>query len=507
MQRWVTAAMRRGMMASGAVLAKGCSPEAGPTTPTISAHRPDSGSGTVPASAIGRPNVVVIMSDDQTVEEMRVMPQTRNLIGSAGVTFRNSMVTYSLCCPSRATFLTGQYPHNHGVRSNGGTDGGYKKLDHTNTLPVWLQQAGYVTGHIGKYLNGYGEIDSTAIPPGYTEWYGALGKSAYLYYNYKVNQNGTVVTHGSSADQYQSDFYTRKAVDFITRRGRTAAAGGKPFFLFVTYLAPHWANAAEGNEGTTIQTAVPAPRHKGRFAAEVQPKSPAFNEADMTDKPASMRSRPLLTSTQKSDLQKAYRSRLESLLAVDEGVGSIIKALQNVGVLQNTLVIYTSDNGWFQGEHRIEFGKILPYEPAVRVPLLVRGPGITAGRQNSAFVANVDLAPTIVATAGATARRLMDGRSLWPLLQGQPSWGTSSGRYVMLEDSPLGSAATVFWSIRQGRYVYTEYNNGDRELYDLGIDSAEVASRHADPAYATIRTRLAEHLAAMRTCAGPTSCW
>ena len=170
-------------------------------------------------------------------------------------------------------------------------------------------------------------------------------------------------------------------------------------------------------------------------------------------------------------------------------------------------MFYTSDNGWFQGEHRIEFGKILPYEPAVRVPLLVRGPGITAGRQNSAFVANVDLAPTIVATAGATARRLMDGRSLWPLLQGQPSWGTSSGRYVMLEDSPLGSAATVFWSIRQGRYVYTEYNNGDRELYDLGIDSAEVASRHADPAYATIRTRLAEHLAAMRTCAGPTSCW
>jgi arylsulfatase A-like enzyme len=499
--------MRSGIMTSGTVFAMACSREAGPTTPTVSESKPDPGSETVLASAVGRPNIVVIMSDDQTVEEMRVMPQTRSLIGAAGTTFRNSMVTYSLCCPSRATFLTGQYPHNHGVRSNGGTDGGYKKLDHTNTLPVWLQQAGYVTGHIGKYLNGYGEVDSTAIPPGYTEWYGALGKSAYLYYNYKVNQNGTVVSHGNSADQYQSDFYTRKAVDFITRRGRTAAAGGKPFFLFVTYLAPHWAHSAEGNEGTTIQTALPAPRHKGRFAAEVLPKSPAFDEADMTDKPASMRSRPPLTSTQKSDLQKAYRLRLESLLAVDEGVGSIIKALQNVGVLQNTLVIYTSDNGWFQGEHRIEFGKILPYEPAVRVPLLIRGPGVAAGRQNSAFVANVDLAPTIVATAGATARRLMDGRSLWPLLQGQPSWGTSSGRYVMLEDSPLGGAATVFWSIRQGRYVYTEYNNGDRELYDLGLDSAEVASRHADPAYATIRTRLAEHLAAMRTCAGPTSCW
>lgn len=252
--------------------------------------------------------------------------------------------------------------------------------------------------------------------------------------------------------------------------------------------------------------AVPAPRHMGRFAGEVLPKSPAFNEADMSDKPASMRSRPLLTSTQKSDLQKAYRLRLASLLAVDEGVASIIKALQNVAVLQNTLVIYTSDNGWFQGEHRIEFGKILPYEPAVKVPLLIRGPGIAAGKQNWAAVANVDLAPTIVATTGATARRIMDGRSLGPLLQGQSTWGTS-GRYVMVEDSPLGSAATVFWSIRQGKYVYTAYNNGDRELYDTGIDSAEVASRHADPAYANIRKRLADHLATMKTCAGPTACW
>ena len=227
----------------------------------------------------------------------------------------------------------------------------------------------------------------------------------------------------------------------------------------------------------------------------------------MTDKPASLRSRPLLTSTQKSDLQKAYRLRLASLLAVDEGVSSMIKALQNVGVLQNTLVIYTSDNGWFQGEHRIAFGKILPYEPAVKVPLLMRGPGIAPGGQNSAAVANVDLAPTIVATTGATSRRIMDGRSLWPLLQGQSSWGTSPGRYVMVEDSPLGGTATIFWSIRQGRYVYTEYNNGDRELYDTGIDSAEVASRHADPGYAAVRKRLADHLAGMKTCVGPTACW
>jgi arylsulfatase A-like enzyme len=277
--------------------------------------------------------------------------------------------------------------------------------------------------------------------------------------------------------------------------------------LFVTYLAPHWGSPVEAGDPTTLKSAVPAPRHKGRFAGEVLPKSPAFNEADMSDKPASMRSRPLLTSLQKSDLQKAYQQRLESLLAVDEGVGRIIQALQDVGVLQNTLVIYTSDNGWFQGEHRIGFGKILPYEPAVKVPLLIRGPGISMGGRNWAAVANVDLAPTIVATAGATPGRIMDGRSLWPLLQGQSSWGTPPGRYVMVEDSPLGGPASVFWSIRQGKYVYTEYANGNRELYDLGVDSAEVASRHADPAYTAIRRRLADHLAAMKACAGPTSCW
>jgi arylsulfatase A-like enzyme len=370
-----------------------------------------------------------------------------------------------------------------------------------------LQEAGYVTGHIGKYLNGYGEVDSLAIPPGYTEWYGSLGLSAYRYYDYKVNERGIVVAHGSTPDQYQSDVYTARAVDFIGRRGPTAAAGGNPFFLFVTYLAPHVGDPVEPGD-PSLPTPVPAPRHKGRFAGELLPRSPAFNEADMSDKPLSMRRRPLLTPTQISELGAAYRQRLESLLAVDEGVARIINALQSAGVLQNTLVIFTSDNGWFQGEHRKGFGKILPYEPSVKVPLLIRGPGVVAGRKVSASVANVDLAPTIVATAGARARRTMDGRSLWPLLQGQATWPAAYGsRHVLVEDSQRGGAATVFWSIRQGNYVYTEYNNGDRELYDLSVDSAEVASRHASAAYATIRHELANRLAAMKTCSGPTACW
>jgi arylsulfatase A-like enzyme len=206
-----------------------------------------------------------------------------------------------------------------------------------------------------------------------------------------------------------------------------------------------------------------------------------------------------------TELGAANQARLESLLAVDEGVGAIVSALRSVGVLENTLVIYTSDNGWFQGEHRIVSGKVLPYEPAVKVPLLIRGPGVTSGRTVKAPVANIDLAPTIVATAGATARRTMDGRSLWALLQGQTTWATP--RHVMVEDSPLGGTAGIFWSIRKGNYVYTEYANGDREFYDLAKDSAQVASRHADPAYGAVRQRLARRLAAMKTCKGSTACW
>jgi arylsulfatase A-like enzyme len=225
----------------------------------------------------------------------------------------------------------------------------------------------------------------------------------------------------------------------------------------------------------------------------------------MSDKPASMRRRPLLTAAQVTELGVAHRARLESLLAVDEGVAAMVSALRSAGVLENTLVIYTSDNGWFQGEHRIVFGKVLPYEPAVKVPLLIRGPGVTPGRTVSAPVANIDLAPTIVAAAAATARRTMDGRGLGALLQGQATWATV--RHLMVEDSPLGALGGVFWSIRKNKYVYTEYANGNREFYDLAKDSAQVSSRHADPAYAAVRDRLARRLAAMKTCRGSTACW
>jgi N-acetylglucosamine-6-sulfatase len=448
------------------------------------------------------------MTDDQTVESMRIMQQTGHLISGMGATFTNSVVTYSLCCPSRATVLTGQYPHNHGVRNNTPPDGGYARLDHSNTLPVWLQRAGYVTGHVGKYLNRYGTMDTLEVPPGWSEWYAAIGRSAEHYYEYRLNENGIVVSYGSGPEEYLTDVYTDKAVDFIHRRAAEAAAGRAPFFLFIGYAAPHAGNPNEPGD-PSLPTPVPAPRHKGRLAAERLPTTPAFNEADMSDKPASMRARAQLTATQVSEIGKVYRQRLESLIAVDDGVSRIVESLRSDGILEGTLIFFTSDNGFFHGEHRIAFDKTLPYEPAVKVPLLIRGPGIPPGSRISAPVANIDLAPTIVELARATAARIMDGRSLTPFLTGvRRTWPGGDGvRHVLVEDSQLGIASTRFWSIRWKAYVYTEYDNGDRELYDLGIDSAQVASRHADQDYATIQAQLAERLATMKACTGATACW
>jgi arylsulfatase A-like enzyme len=437
---------------------------------------------------------------------MRVMSRTRELIGSAGVTFDNSVATYALCCPSRATFLTGQYSHNHGVQSNTPPDGGHARLDAGNTLPVWLQRAGYVTGHVGKYLNGYGLLDSLEVPPGWTEWVASTGDSAHSYFDYRLNVNGTVVHYGATPADYLSDVYTDKAVDFIRRR--SPDAGATPFFLYLGYLAPHSGVPVEAGD-PNVPSPVPAPRHKGRFAGETLPATPAFNEADMSDKPASMRSRKSFGAVRAADIREAHRQRLESLLAVDEGVARVVTALRDAGVLGTTLILFTSDNGYFQGEHRIPSGKILPYEPAVKVPLLASGAGVVPGRRITAAVANIDVAPTIVEAAGATAGLTMDGRSLWPFLSGaQSAWPTGSGaRHLLVEDSRRGAAATVFWSIRRGRYVYTEYANGDRELYDLQTDSAQLVSRHASQAHATIRGQLARRLAAMKTCRGPSACW
>jgi arylsulfatase A-like enzyme len=435
-----------------------------------------------------RPNVVMIMTDDQTVESMRVMPNVKTLLADQGVTFDNSFVSYSLCCPSRATYLTGQYAHNHGVWGNTSPNGGYYKLDSTNTLPVWLQRAGYQTIHIGKYLNGYGTRNAREVPPGWGLWYGSVDPTTYRFYNYTLNENGTTVNYGTGPANYQTDVYARKAVDLIARQ----ALDPRPFFLSVAFLAPHSGGPRDPDDPPGLGTPSPAPRHRNVFRTQPLPIPASFNEADVSDKPAAVRNRPLLTAGRINGIREMYQQRLESLLAVDEAVAQIVKQLSAIGKLEQTYIIFTADNGFFHGEHRVPQGKVLLYEPSIRVPLIIRGPNIPPGRHRSQFVENIDLAPTIVGATGAQPGRVMDGRSLLPFAR---NGLLHSGRDLLLE-------TPTYAAIRSPNWLYAEHVTGERELYKLARDRDQLNSLHNDLGLAAVKANLAMRLARLRGCKG-----
>ena len=446
-----------------------------------------------------RPNIVVVMTDDQTLESMSVMPRTQQLIGDQGTTFTRSFVNFSLCCPSRATLFTGQYAHNHRVIGNAPPGGGYYKLDRSNWLPLWLQRAGYRTIHVGKFLNGYGSQDAAEVPPGWSDWHATVDPTTYRYYNYTVNENGTLRTYGSEeeAQFYSTDFLTRRANELI----RGAAPDRKPFFLSLAYLAPHSGMPREPDDLPNEATPAVAPRHRNAFAASPLPLPASFNEADVSDKPRLIRDRPLIGPARMARIQEDYQQRLESLLAVDEGVASVVRTLRAVGELDETLLLFTSDNGFFQGEHRVGGGKVLLYEPSIAVPLLMRGPGVPRGAMRHQLVTNADLAPTLVDAAGAQPGRVLDGRSLLGLLE-DPTM--EPGRELLVEGARDNSGALEFTGLRNYRFAYIEHASGEQELYDLVRDPHQLQSLHAAPAYATTVARLSLRLAALRSCVGRT---
>jgi N-acetylglucosamine-6-sulfatase len=442
-------------------------------------------------AAEARPNVLVIETDDQTVESMRVMTNVNSLIGAQGATFQNSFVNFSLCCPSRATFLTGQYAHNHDVLENKAPTGGFDRFESLhgdNNLAVWLQDAGYHTAMIGKYLNYY--ANDPPVPPGWSEWH-AVSQGSSKVYSYTLNVNGVLVNHDDRPSEFLQDVLTAKTVRFIDRR----ASSSQPFFLWLNYTSPHVAGPDPNPNPPSdcYGAAKPAPRHAHAFDSEPLPMPPNFNEADVSDKPAEMRNRPLLRPTPEiANIKRHYRCALESLLSVDEGVKKIVDALVADNELDNTLIIYTSDNGFFYGEHRLFFIKRHIYEESIRVPLLMRGPGIPAGMTVSDPSINADLAPTVVDAANATPGLVMDGRSLIPVVQ-QP--GSGGGRELLIEEPG-------FKAIRTERYMYAEHSTGEKELYDLLKDPFELQSRQNASAYASVKSLLAARLDQLRDCTG-----
>jgi N-acetylglucosamine-6-sulfatase len=449
-----------------------------------------------PAAAQAKPNIVVLMTDDQTYDSMSVMPKTRALLGGPGTTFTRSFASYALCCPSRATLYTGQYAHNHGVLGNGPPAGGYTRLDKSNWLPLWLQAAGYRTMHVGKFLNGYGaQSPPTEVPVGFNDWHGTVDPSTYGFYGYTVNENGTLRTYGAAnePDFYSTDFFARRANELIA----AAAPSDQPFFMSVAFLAPHSGRPREPDDPTGHATPAVAPRHVNAFSTTPLPLPPSYNEADVTDKPAAIRNRPPITPARQGAIQEGYQQRLESLLAVDEAVASIVAGLDASGELDDTLILFTSDNGFFHGEHRLPAGKLFVYEPSIKLPLLMRGPGVPAGETRGQLVTNADLSPTILDAADARPGKPQDGRSLFDVLEDP---GAQWGRELLIEGG--NNQGLTFRALRNYRWKYVEHTSGEVELYDLERDPHELWNVQGDPKLAPLRSAMAARLAALRGCVG-----
>ncbi len=490
------------------------------------------------------PNIVVVMVDDLSKDAFDAlvqgewMPNLKLSVIDQGVDFQNSFITNSQCCPSRATFLTGQYSHNHGVYSNIGnhplkagiTWPGWLATNeqpgkNESTIATWLMDAGYHTGYVGKYLNGYGasapefvDDPQTYIPPGWSEWNGLIDPTTYKVYDYLINQNGIVTAYGSEESDYQSDILAERAVDFIRR----AADNLPPIFLVVAPLAPHLevVNPLEflvGNDprdglGATIR---PAMRHE--YLIDEIPENdelpdlimkPSYDEDDVSDKPGCPRPLPpeeIAVSFEphcvadalayrggpdREELNKQYKSMLASMIAVDDLIGSIVTELEQSNMLSNTIFIFTSDNGWLYGEHRM-IGKELAYDESIQVPLVVRAPGGQTSVQSSKVVLNNDLAPTIADYAGVVPPYETDGVSFLPLMT-NPEDTDWHRKFFLVErwflpslfkfESPTSFSVRRIHDVQNYVYISTYANQSDlsqqthAEFYEMNSDPYQLQS-------------------------------
>jgi N-acetylglucosamine-6-sulfatase len=434
-----------------------------------------------------QPNIVLILTDDQSVAQTAFMPKLKSLLVDQGVTFANAFNDFPLCCPSRATWHTGQAAHNHGVLDNDTPKGGYEKFmaGEANSLGPWMQAAGYRTGYIGKHLNGYGERSGTSsrVPTGWDSWAAITkkgSKAQSYYYGYQLNVDGTLVNYGTNASDYSTDVFADKAVTFI------ASPDPRPFFLVVAPNAPHYLTAENWR-------AIPAPRHVGLFANEPLPQTPNFNEADVSDKPNFLQNTPKLSAAKVSDLTTYWRTSLESLQSVDDLIERAVFTAP-----ANTCFIFASDNGMMFGNHRL-VSKYYPYEESIRIPLVVRCPGMTPAVRNE-LVVNYDVVATILNWAGATPGRVQDGK---------PLFGAQRSAFYIHGSRKTNDGALVFWDgVRTQTRKYAKQGNsgGAEELYDLVADPYELENKAGDPAYATDLSALRALRVQLSTCVGA-GCW
>lgn len=443
------------------------------------------------AAAVDKPNVVLITADDQSAMEMEWLPKTRRLLGEAGVTFPQMLAPHPNCCPARAQILTGQYAHNNGVATNSPPNGGFANLESSTALPVWLQEAGYRTGFTGKYLHGFD--GSTGVEPGWDSFRPIVTQPLSRYYGPLQFDHGELKQWPRST--FHTDLVADQSADFI----RDQANSDEPFFLWSSYIAPH--GSCETSEEKVCNGPPPsAPEYADAFGDVELPslRSPSFNEEDLSDKPRHRRN---VDPVDPAAQQELFTARLRSLASLDDAVAQTIRTLDEAGELDNTVVLFTSDNGYMFGEHRLK-GKVMAYEESVRVPLLMRGPGVPADQTRHQTVTMIDLAPTLAEITGATPQVSVDGQSLW----GHATHDVPQGDRVVLiqagtaHDDP--DKRWAFRAVRTERYTLVLWRGGGEELYDRAIDPAQIDSRHRDEAYLEVRARLTNLLRRLESCRG-----
>ncbi|HEV2974211.1 MAG TPA: sulfatase [Solirubrobacteraceae bacterium] len=476
----------------------GCGGSGGRASTARSASRP-------PARA-GRPNIVFVLTDDLAWNLVRYMPHVLRL-QREGESFTNYYVTDSLCCPSRASIFTGRFPHDTHVFDNSAPEGGYsvfhERGEERQTFAVALQRVGYRTAMMGKYLNGYepggSERDRPrpGVPLGWNEW--DVAGDGYPEYGYRMNSDGHVRKYGDTARDYLTDVLARKSLRFIDR----TAAARRPFLLEIATFAPH-------------APFTPAPRDANAFAGLRAPRSPAFNTVGLHE-PAWLSSFVPLDAAQTSVIDAKFRKRAQAVQAVDRMIGEIEQELSARGLARDTYIVFSSDNGLHMGEHRLEPGKLTAFDTDIRVPLIVAGPGVPAGRTVAQMAENIDLCPSFEQLAGARIPASVDGHSLVALLRGRApaNWRREilvehHGRVLDAGDPDLPTAGAgnppSYEAIRTSGSLYVEYVTGEREYYDLRRDPFELDNIVASLSRTKLR-RLHRALVGVERCHGARACW
>jgi arylsulfatase A-like enzyme len=429
-----------------------------------------------------RPNVVFVMTDDMRDDDLRWMPETRRLIADRGLDFTDAVSPHPRCCPARAELVTGQYAQNNGVQHNAGPFGGFQALDPTHEVSSWFGRAGYQTGFVGKFLNGYTAADTR--PSGWTHWDALVsGVYDYLDFSFADDDESPAVFE----DSYVTDVIAERTNDTVRRFARR----DEPFLLYSWHLAPHY--RLDGGKPVPPPS---APRDADRFADAMPPslEDPSFNERVVLDQPRPFRNR---READPRVVIVEHRARLRALQSVDRAVASLVDTLRETGELESTVIVFTSDNGYSLGEHRF-IGKNVLTDPVLQVPLLVRGPGIAPGTTSELPVTLVDLPATFAAIAGASPSWAVDGTSVVPTLRGldQPFRDTT-----LVQTGDDGGDGWAYRGVRTDRYLYG-VNGADAFLYDDDLDPDQLVNRIDDPAYASVRAALEERRSSLITCAG-----